>query len=69
MQGNEKSAGKSQKKSWFHGVKAEFNKIVWTNRETLIKQTVSVTVITVLLSVLISIMDTGILQVINLLLK
>ena len=29
MQGNEKSAGKSQKKSWFQGLQSEFRKIVW----------------------------------------
>ena len=28
MQGNEKSAGKSQKKSWFQGLQSEFRKIV-----------------------------------------
>ena len=35
MQGNEKSAGKSQKKSWFQGLQSEFEKIVWTDRPTL----------------------------------
>ena len=41
MQGNEKSAGKSQKKSWFQGLQSEFRKIVWTDRNELIKQTSS----------------------------
>ena len=27
MQGNEKSAGKSQKKSWFQGLQSEFRKM------------------------------------------
>ena len=40
MQEKEKSAGKTAKakepkKSWFQGLKAEFNKIVWTDRDTL----------------------------------
>lgn len=69
MQGKEKSAGKGQKKSWFQGLQSEFKKIVWTDRNTLVKQTVAVTVITVILGVLISIMDAGILEVINLLMK
>ena len=56
-------------KSWFQGVKAEFNKIIWTDRNTLAKQTGVVVVITVLLSVIISIMDAGILQAINLIVK
>ena len=54
MQGNEKSAGKSQKKSWFQGLQSEFKKIVWTDRNELIK---------------ISVMDSFILEGINLLMK
>ena len=69
MQEKEKSAGKGQKKSWFQGLQSEFKKIVWTDRNTLIKQTVAVTVITVILGALISIMDAGILEIINLLMK
>ena len=74
MQGNEKSAGKpakvkEPKKSWFQGLKAEFNKIVWTDRDTLMKQSVVVIVITVILGVIISVMDAGILECINLLIK
>lgn len=69
MQEKEKSAGKGQKKSWFQGLQSEFKKIVWTDRDTLIKQTVAVTVITVILGALISIMDAGILEIINLLMK
>ncbi len=69
MQEKEKSAGKGQKKSWFQGLQSEFKKVVWTDRNTLIKQTVAVVVITVILSVMISIMDAGILEGINLLVK
>ena len=61
--------GKSKAQSWFDGVKAEFNKIVWTDRPTLIKQTVVVCIVTVILGALISIMDAGILQFLNLLIK
>lgn len=69
MQEKEKSAGKGQKKSWFQGLQSEFKKIVWTDRNTLVKQTVAVVAITVILSVIISIMDAGILEGINLLVK
>ena len=74
MQEKEKSAGKTAKvkdpkKSWFQGLKAEFNKIVWTDRDTLMKQSVVVIVITVILGVIISVMDAGILECINLLIK
>lgn len=69
MQEKEKSAGKGQKKSWFQGLQSEFKKIVWTDRDTLVKQSVAVVVITVILGVLISVMDAGILEIINLLMK
>ena len=45
MQEKDKSTGKAnktQKKSWFQGLKSEFNKIVWTDKATLAKQTVVV---------------------------
>ena len=69
MQGNEKSADKSQKKSWFQGLQSEFRKIVWTDRNTLIKQTVVVVLVSIVLCLLISVMDSVILEGINLLLK
>ena len=74
MQEKEKSAGKTAKakepkKSWFQGLKAEFNKIVWTDRDTLMKPSVVVIVITVILGAIISVMDAGILECINLLIK
>ena len=69
MQGNEKSAGKSQKKSWFQGLQSEFRKIIWTDRNTLIKQTVVVIIVTIILGALVSVMDAAILEGINLLVK
>ncbi|MBR2527239.1 MAG: preprotein translocase subunit SecE [Blautia sp.] len=54
-------------KTWFDGLKAEFKKIVWTDRPTLVKQTIVVTVITIIMGALISIMDAGILGVLNVL--
>ena len=65
MQGNEKSAGKSQKKSWFQGLQSEFRKIVWTDRNELIKQTIVVVCVSIVLCVLISVMDSFILEGIN----
>ena len=47
MQEKEKSAGKGQKKNWFQGLQSEFKKIVWVDNNTLAKQTVAVTIITV----------------------
>lgn len=67
--GKEKSSEKAQKKSWFQGLQSEFRKIIWTDRDTLIKQTVVVVVVTVVLGAIVSVMDAGILEGINLLVK
>lgn len=69
MQEKEKSAGKGQKKSWFQGLQSEFKKIIWTDRNTLIKQTIIVVIVTIILGVMISVMDAAILEGINLLVK
>ncbi len=69
MQEKEKSAGKGQKKNWFQGLQSEFKKITWVDNATLAKQTVAVTIITVVLAVIISIFDSAILEGINLLMK
>ena len=57
---------KTQKKSWFQGLQSEFNKIIWTSRENLIKQTTAVVVITAILAVIIAVLDAAILQGVNL---
>ena len=69
MQGNEKSAGKSQKKSWFHGLQSEFKKIIWPDRKTFTKQTIAVVVASAILAVVISLMDAVILEGVNLLIR
>lgn len=48
---------KAPKKSWFKGLKAEFKKIVWPDRETLTKQSIAVIIVTVLLGVIIFLLD------------
>lgn len=48
---------KAPKKSWFKGLKAEFKKIVWPDKESLTKQSVAVIIVTVLLGVVIYVMD------------
>ncbi len=64
----EKKSG-GQAKSWFEGLKTEFKKIIWPDRNTLVKQTVAVVAITAALGVLISVFDAAILEGINLLMK
>ena len=48
---------KTQKKSWFKGLKAEINKIEWPHKNTLAKQTTAVVAVSVVLGALISVVD------------
>ena len=61
--------GKATKKNWTKGLQAEFKKIIWPDRQTLVKQTIAVVVITAITGVLISAVDSVVLQVLNLLIK
>ncbi len=60
---------RAPKKNWFKGLKAEFNKIVWPDKESLAKQSAAVILITVILGVVISILDLGIKSGIAVLIK
>ena len=48
---------KTQKKSWFKGLQAEFKKIIWPDKKTLAKQTTAVVVVFVILGLLIAVID------------
>ena len=60
---------KAPKKSWTKGLKSEFKKSIWTDKKTLANQTVAVVSITAVLSVVISVLDSIVLEFINLLIK
>ena len=47
----------SRIKTWGTGVKAEFSRIIWPDKATIIRQTVVVVVITIIVGVLISLID------------
>ena len=63
------SAKSSKKKKWFAGLKTEFKKIIWADNKTLAKQTSVVVVVTAVLGVLISLIDSVVLQLVNLIIK
>ena len=48
---------KAPKKSWFKGLKSEFKKIAWPDKETLVKESAAVIVITVILGFVIALVD------------
>ena len=54
---SEATVEKAKKKSWFKGLKAEFKKIIWPDKKTLVKQTVAVIVCSVCLGILIWMID------------
>ncbi|MGO5053883.1 preprotein translocase subunit SecE [Lachnospiraceae bacterium LCP25S3_G4] len=65
----EATATKAPKKSWFKGLKSEFKKVIWPDKETLAKQTAAVVAISILLGALISVIDVIIKYGIDLLVK
>ena len=46
-------------KGWFKGLKAEFKKIVWESRESVTKQTIAVVLISLVLGIIITLIDTA----------
>ena len=52
-----KKTEKPQKKSWFKGLKAEYKKIVWPDRKTIVRQTVAVVLTSLALGVVIKLLD------------
>ncbi len=51
------SAEKQSKPKFFQGVKAEFKKISWPDRQSTLKQSVAVVVISIVVGVLIAVLD------------
>ena len=47
----------SRIKTWWTGVKAEFSRIIWPDKETITKETTAVVVSTVILGIIIALLD------------
>lgn len=54
-QKTEKTAKK--KKSFFKSLKAEFKRIIWPDKDTVIKETTAVVIVTVILGAIIALLD------------
>ena len=48
---------KTQKKSWFKGLQAEFRKVIWPDKNALVRQTTAVVSVSVLLGVIITVIE------------
>ena len=69
MANNSKAKTGKEKGSFSKGLKAEWDKIVWTDRKTLGKQTAAVVVVSVIMCLLITIADNLGLQIVELIIK
>ena len=67
MNRNDSKAGQSKLGVFWKGVKAEFKKIIWPDRDTLVKQLVAVLCVTVVAALLIAVIDFGAQNLIELL--
>ena len=60
---------KTQKKSWFKGLQAEFKKVIWPDKKTLARQTTAVVAVSILLGAVIAVVDVILRYGIDLLVK
>ena len=67
MSRNDSTAKESKLGLFWKGVKAEFRKIIWPDRDTLVKQLVAVLCVTVITAILIAVVDYGAQNLIDLL--
>ncbi len=52
-----KSDNKSKIAGFYNGVKSEFKKITWPDKEDLLKQSIAVTVISIVVGAIIAVLD------------
>ena len=57
MAENTNAATKPAKKSFFKGVKSEWKKITWPSKDTLVKESVAVVIISIVLGAVIAVLD------------
>ena len=48
---------KAPKTSWFQGLKQEFKKISWTDRKSVVRQTIAVVSVSVVVGLIIAVLD------------
>ena len=56
--GETENLEKAPKTSWFTGLKAEFQKIIWPEKKSLARQTTAVIALSVVLGFVIALLDT-----------
>ena len=55
--GQTEKVEKTPKASWFKGLKAEFKKVIWPDRKSVVRQTIAVVSVSVVVGLMIALMD------------
>lgn len=55
--GETENVDKAPKQSWFTGLSAEFKKIIWPDKKSLVRQTTAVVAVSVVLGLIIALLD------------
>ena len=55
--GQTEKVEKTPKASWFKGLKAEFKKVIWPDRKSVVRQTIAVVSVSVVVGLIIALMD------------
>ncbi len=53
----ETTESKAPKENWFSGLAAEFKKIIWPDKKSLVRQTTAVVAVSVVLGLVIALLD------------
>ena len=57
------------KRSWFQELKDEFHKIIWPDKNSLVKESIAVIIIAIIIGCIVALVDTGLKEGINALLS
>ena len=55
--GETEKQDKAPKQSWFTGLSAEFKKIIWPDKQSLVRQTTAVVAVSVVVGLIIALLD------------
>lgn len=53
------------KRSWFQELKAEFHKIIWPDKNSLVKKSIAVIIIALIVGCIVALVDMGLMEGLN----
>ncbi len=53
------------KRSWFQELKAEFRKIIWPDKNSLVKESIAVIIIAIIIGCIVVLVDKGLMEGLN----